>query len=169
MNNTTTFPPPTCLPESDIIKNVENWTVCFFDLESNDLSDHCEIAQVSAVDFDGSRLFNQYVYLNGSISFWVTKVTGIIVQSQQESCFCHGKLVDAVEVNIGLNKFGLWLKDLCGRIVLVGSHNVRPFGVNHFCFALALKVLLIHSHYLEIFCQKNTPTCKKTYMRKLFI
>ena len=80
--------------------------------------------------------------------------------------FCHGKLVDAVEVNVGLNRFGLWLKELCGRVVLVG-HNVRAFDVKRFwnnvkngiwriCLALALKVLLIHSHYLEIFFQKNS-------------
>ena len=80
--------------------------------------------------------------------------------------FFHGKLVDAVEVNMGLNRFGLWLKELCGRVVLVG-HNVRAFDVKRFwnnvkngiwriCLALALKVLLIHSHYLEVFFQKNS-------------
>ena len=45
--------------------------------------------------------------------------------------FCHGKLVDAVEVNVGLNRFGLWLKELCIMVVLVG-HNVRAFDMKHF-------------------------------------
>ena len=77
VNNTTAIPPPTSLPESDIIKDIESCTVCFFDLETSGLSDDCKIVQVSAVDFDGLRLFDQYVYPNGSINFGATKVTGI--------------------------------------------------------------------------------------------
>ena len=38
---------------------------------------NCEIVQISAVDFDGLRLFDQYVYPNGSISVGSAKVTGI--------------------------------------------------------------------------------------------
>ena len=72
---------PTSLPESDIIKDIENCTVCFFDFGTTGLSDDCEIVQVSAVDFDGLRLFDQYVYPNGSISFGSTKVTGITKSS----------------------------------------------------------------------------------------
>ena len=89
----------------------------------------CGIVQVSTVDFDGLRLFHQYVYPNGSISSGSTKVTGITKSSGK--LFCHGKLVDAVEVNVGLNRFGLWLKELSGRVVLVG-HNVRAFDVKQF-------------------------------------
>ena len=129
MNNTTTIPAPTCLPERDIIKDIENCTVCFFDFETTSLSDDCDIAQVSAVDFDSLRLFDQYVYPNGSISFRATKVRSIIKSSGK--LLCHGKLVDAVEVNVGLIKFGLWLKELCSRVVLVG-HNVQAFNVKHF-------------------------------------
>ena len=129
VNNTTTIPAPTSLPESDIKKDTENWTVCYFNLETTGLSDDCEIVQVSAVDFAGLRLFDQYAYRNGSINFGSTKVASITKSSGK--LFCHGKLVDAVEVNVGLNRFGLWLKELCGRVVLVG-HNVRAFDVKHF-------------------------------------
>ena len=52
VNNTTTIPAPASLPESDI-KDIENCTVSFFDLETTGLSDDCGIVQVSAVDFDG--------------------------------------------------------------------------------------------------------------------
>ena len=58
VNNTTTIPLPTCLPERDIMKDIENCTVSFFDLETSGLSDDCEIVQVSAVDFAGLRLFD---------------------------------------------------------------------------------------------------------------
>ena len=102
-----------------------------------------------------------------------------LVLGQQKSLgklFCHGKLVDAVAVNMGLNRIVLWLREICGSVVMVG-HNVRAFDVKHFwnnvknsmwmiCFALALKVLLIHSDYLEIFFQKNTPIHKKKYLKK---
>ena len=37
VNNTTTIPLPTCLPESDIIKDIENCTVSFLDLETTGL------------------------------------------------------------------------------------------------------------------------------------
>ena len=50
-----------------------------------------------------------------------------VLQSYQE----NGELIDAVEMNVGLNRFGLWLKEFCGRLVLVG-HNVWAFDVNHF-------------------------------------
>ena len=129
VNNTTTIPLPTSLPESDIAKDTENCTVCFFDLEATGFSDNCEIVQVSVVDFECSRWFDQYVYPNGSITFGATKVTGITKSSGK--LFCHGKLVDAAEVNMGLNRFGLWLQKLCGRVVLVG-HNVQAFDVNYF-------------------------------------
>ena len=105
VNNTTTIPAPTSLPENDIIKDIENCTVCFFDLETTGLSDDCEIVQISPVDFDGLRLFDQYVYPTGRNSFGSTKVTGITKSSG--TLFCHGKLLDAVEVNLGLNRFGL--------------------------------------------------------------
>ena len=104
VNNTTTITPSTNLPEIDITEDIENSTVCFLDLETTSLSDDCEIAQVSAVDCDGLRLFDQYVYLNGSISFRATKVTGI--KKSSGILFCHGKLVDPIEVNVGLNRFG---------------------------------------------------------------
>ena len=48
----------------------------------------------------GSIRFDQYPYPNGCISFGSTKVTGITKSSGK--LFCHGKLVDAVEVNMGL-------------------------------------------------------------------
>ena len=38
-----------------------------------------------------------------------TKATGSAKWSGK--LFCYGKLVDAVEVNVGLNRFGLWLKN----------------------------------------------------------
>ena len=38
---------------------------------------------------------------------------------------------DAAEVNDGFNRFGLWLKESCGRLALVG-HNVRASNVRHF-------------------------------------
>ena len=60
------------------------------------------IVQVSAVDFDGLRLFDQYIYPNGSIRFGSTEVTGITKSSGK--LFCHWKLVDAVEVNMSLNR-----------------------------------------------------------------
>ena len=74
-------------------------------------------------------MFNQYVYPNRSISLGGEKVTGITKSSGK--LFCHGKLVHAVKVNVDLNRFGLWLKDLCGRVVLV-RHYVWAFDVNHF-------------------------------------
>ena len=87
-------------------KDTENCTVCFFDFETIGLSDECEIVQVSLVDFDRLRMFDQYVYLNGRISFGVTKVTGIIKSSGK--FFCQGNLVDAFEVNVG------WIGLNCG-------------------------------------------------------
>ena len=87
VNNTTTILAPTSLSESDITKDIENCTVCFFDLETTDLSDDCEIVQVSAVDFDGLRLFEQYAYPNGSIRFGSTEVTSITKSSGK--LFCH--------------------------------------------------------------------------------
>ena len=77
VNNTTTILDPTRLPESDITKYIENCSVCFFDLATTGLSDDFEIAQVSAVDFDGLGLFDQYLYPNGSIRFGSSKDTGI--------------------------------------------------------------------------------------------
>ena len=74
-----------------------------FDLKANDLWDDCEIVQVLAVD--GLRLFDRHVYPNGSISFGATNVTGITESSGK--LFCHGKLIDVVEVNVGLIRFGL--------------------------------------------------------------
>ena len=81
VNNTITILNPTRLPESDITKYIENCSVCFFDLEATGLSDDFEIAQVSAVDFDGLGLFDQYLYPNGSIRFGSSKVTGITKSS----------------------------------------------------------------------------------------
>ena len=100
----------------------------FFDLEATSLSDDCEIAQVSAVDFDGLKRFDQYIYPNGSISLRPTKVTGFNKSSRK--LFCHGKLVDAVEVNVGLVRFALWLKQFFVSVVLVG-HNGKDFDVKH--------------------------------------
>ena len=34
-------------------------------------------------------------------------------------------------MNVGLNRFGLRLKELCGMVVL-GDHNVWAFDVKHF-------------------------------------
>ena len=97
-----------------------------------------------SVDFAGLRLFNQYVYPNRSISFGAKNVTGITKSSGK--LFCHGKLADAVEVNADLNSFGLRLKELCGRVVLV-AHNVRAFDVKHFSNNLKKRHLkdLFHS------------------------
>ena len=114
-------------------------------------------------------MFNQYVYPNRSISFGAKNVTGITKSSGK--LFCHGKLADAVEVNADLNSFGLRLKELCGRVVLV-AHNVRAFDVKHFSNNLKkrhLKDLLMHSFYLEIFFQKNTCVDQKNYMRILSV
>ena len=83
-------------------------TFSFIDFETTGLSDDSEIVQVSAVDFDDLRLFDRYVYPNGSISFGETTVTGITKSSGK--LLCHGKLVDAVEMNVGLNRIGFWLK-----------------------------------------------------------
>ena len=44
----------------------------------------CEIVPVSAVDFDGLKLFEQHVSLNGSIRFQATKSAGVT------KLFCHG-------------------------------------------------------------------------------
>ena len=102
VNYTTTILAPTSLSESHITEDIENCTVCFFDLETTDLSDDCEIVQVSTVDFDGLRLFEQYAYRNGSIRFGSTEVTSITKSSGK--LLYHWKLVDAVEVNMGLNR-----------------------------------------------------------------
>ena len=99
MNNTKTIPPPTSLPEIDITKDIENCIFCFFDLETTGLWGSCEIVRVSDVDFDGLRLFDQ----NSGSATGSAKWSGKL--------FCYGKLVDAVEVNVGLNRFGLWLKN----------------------------------------------------------
>ena len=99
----------------------------FFDLEATSLSDDCEIAQVSAVYFDGLKRFDQYIYLSGSISLRATKVTDI---KKSRKLFCHGKLVDAVEVNVGLVRFALLLKQFFVSVVLVG-YNVKDFDVKH--------------------------------------
>ena len=64
------------------------------------------------------RLFDQYVHRNGSISLGATTATGIAKLSGK--LFCHGKLADTVEVNAGFNRFGLWLKEFCSRVALVG-------------------------------------------------
>ena len=66
---------------------------------------------------------------NGSISFGATKVTDITESSGK--LFCHGKLIDGVEMNVGLNRFGLCLKEFWGSVVLVG-HNTWAFDVKHF-------------------------------------
>ena len=67
------------------------------------------IVHISAVDCDNFRLLVQFVYSNGSFSFGTTKHTGI-KHSSEKFFFCHGELVDAIEVNVGLRRFGLWLK-----------------------------------------------------------
>ena len=103
VNNTTTIPPPLSLPESDIIKDMENCTVCFFHLETTSISDHCEIVQISTVARDDLGQFDQYFYPNGSFSFGATKVRGIAKSSGK--LFRHERLVNAVEVNVGLNWF----------------------------------------------------------------
>ena len=72
---------------------------------------------------------NRYVYSDGSISFGATKVTGITKSSGK--LFCHGKFVNVVEVNVILNRFGPWMKKLCGGVVLV-RHNFRAFDEKHF-------------------------------------
>ena len=102
MNKITTIPPPTSFSTSDIKKDIESCTVCFFDLETTGLSD---------------------TGIAGSKDTGITKLSGKL--------YSHGKLFDAVEVKVGLNRFGLWLKELCGRVVLVG-HNVWVFDVKHF-------------------------------------
>ena len=67
-------------------------------------------------------------YLNGRISFGATNVTGIT--KSLGKLFFQGKLVAAVEVNMGLNRFVLWLQEICGRIVIIG--HVGAFDVKHF-------------------------------------
>ena len=63
------------------------------------------------------------------------KMEALVLEEQKlyelGKLFCHGMLVDAVEVNVGLNMFGFWLKEFCGRAVLI-DHNVRVFDVKHF-------------------------------------
>lgn len=76
MNNTTAIPPPTCFQEKDIMRDIENCTIYFFDLATTGLSNDCKIAHVSGFDYV-FRLFGRYVYPNGHISFGATKVTGI--------------------------------------------------------------------------------------------
>ena len=66
----------------------------FFGLEATSLSDDCEIALVSSVNFDGLKRFDQYIYPNGSISIRATKVT--CIKKSSRKLFCHGRLVDAV-------------------------------------------------------------------------
>ena len=68
------------------------------------------------------NLFDQYVYPNGNISFGATKVTSIT--KSPEKLICH-----RLGLNVGLNRFGLCLKELC--VVLVG-HNIWAFDVKHF-------------------------------------
>ena len=87
VNNTTTIPPPTSLPESDSTKEIENCTVCFFGLETSGLSDDCEFVQFSAVDFDGLRLFDQYFYPEALV---LGQQKLQVLQSHQESCFVMG-------------------------------------------------------------------------------
>ena len=104
VNNTTTIPPPTCLPYKDIIKDVESCTVCFFDIETTGLSEILRLFRFQLLIlmvWDGLIT----VYPNGSITFRATKVTGITKSSWE--LFCHGKLVDTVNMNVGLKRFGL--------------------------------------------------------------
>ena len=103
------------------------------------------------------------------------KVTGI-TRSSRKLC-CHVKLVDAVEVNVGLNKFGLWLKELCGRVVL-GGRNVWAFDVKNFWnnvnngiwrFSLLLYWRFIEKLLFRNIFSENTPIYKKNYTRILSV
>ena len=69
--------------------------------------------------------------------------------------------------NVALNRLGLWLKNLCGMVFLVGQ-NIRVFDVKSFwnnvktwhlvdLFRFCIEVLFKHIHYLVIFFQKKTP------------
>ena len=65
--------------------------IAFLTLRLLVLSGDCETVQISAVDCDGLRRFDPYLYLNRNISFGATKVTGIAKSSGK--LFCHGMLL----------------------------------------------------------------------------
>ena len=78
-----------------------------------------EIIQVSVVDCDGLRRFDQYLYPNGSISFGTTRVIGRVALA--------GHNVRAIDVR------RFW-------------NNVKKWHLEYLSCVLALKVLLTHFH-----------------------
>ena len=117
-NNTTTIF-PFGLPEIDIIKDIESCTAFFFTWRLLVLLGDSEIIQVSVVDCDRLRRFDQYLYPNGSIIFGTTRVIGRVALA--------GHNVRAIDVR------RFW-------------NNVKKWHLEYLSCVLALKVLLIHFH-----------------------
>ena len=78
VNNTTTIPLPTSLPESDIAKDTENCTVCFFDLEATGFRFQLLILNVR------DCLISMFIQME-ALPLGQQKLQ--VLQSHQESCF----------------------------------------------------------------------------------
>ena len=125
-----TISPPKSLPESDITYKISKTAPFgFLTLRLLTYQIIVRLFRFQLLILMVWYCLNRYVYSDGSISFGATKVTGITKSSGK--LFCHGKFVNVVEVNVILNRFGPWMKKLCGGVVLV-RHNFRAFDEKHF-------------------------------------
>ena len=128
VNNTTTIPPPTVSQKVISQKMLKTVPFAFMTLK---LMVYQMIVRLFKLQLlilmFPNCLISMFIHSNGTISFEATKVTGITKSS--------GRLFFSWEVSWcslwskrGLNRFGLCLKELCGRVVLLGD-NVRAVDV----------------------------------------
>ena len=96
MNNTITIPPPKNYPENDIIKKLKVQLFGFLTLRLIVLQMIVRLFRFQLLILMVLRGLIS-IYLNGSISFEATKVTGIT--KSLGKLFCQEKLVDTVKVN----------------------------------------------------------------------
>ena len=97
VNNTITIPTPKNYPENDIIKKLKVQLFGFLTLRLIVLQMIVRLSRFQLLILMVLRGLIS-IYLNGSISFEATKVTGIT--KSLGKLFCQEKLVDTVKVNM---------------------------------------------------------------------
>ena len=127
VNNTTTIPPPTVSQKVISQKMLKTVPFAFMTLK---LMVYQMIVRLFKFQLlilmFRNCLISMFIHLNGTISFEATKVKAITKSSGR--LFFSWAVSWCCWSERGLNRFGLCLKELCGKLVLVGD-NVQAVDV----------------------------------------
>lgn len=115
-------------PEIVKVSNLNEYTLCIFDIETTTLFTFCEIIQISAICYDRIESpIDVYILPNGEIPH--NHVTGI--SKQGGNLYDQNKeRIPSVRVEEGLERFLRWMESFEKKVVLI-AHNAKQFDVKH--------------------------------------